>query len=116
MIEGPRDQPWLTLAADWKQVVEACAAARSNDALLHPANLPAAFFDLSSGIAGEYLQKWRNYRIRVAVLAPPGSIAPSSRFPEMVAEESRKGYFRIFDTREPAVAWLEELGDEAGGG
>jgi hypothetical protein len=116
MIEGPRDRPWLTSAADWKAVVEACAAARTSDALLHPANLPAAFFDLSSGLAGEYLQKWRNYRIRVAVLAPPGSIAPSSRFPEMVAEEARKGYFRIFETREPAVEWLEELGDEAGGG
>ena len=97
-------------------MVEACASARTSDALLHPANLPAAFFDLSSGIAGECLQKWRNYRIRVAVLAPPGSIAPSSRFPEMVAEEAGKGYFRIFETREPAIAWLEELGDEAGGG
>jgi hypothetical protein len=39
-----------------------------------------------------------------------------TRFPEMVAEEARKGYFRIFETREPAVEWLEELGDEAGGG
>ena len=116
MIEGPRDQPWLTSVADWKQVVEACASARSNDALLHPSNLPPAFFDLSSGIAGEYLQKWRNYRIRVAVLALPGSFAPSSRFPEMVAEEARKGYFRIFETRQPAIEWLEELGDEAGGG
>jgi hypothetical protein len=116
MLEGPRDQAWLTSAADWKLVVEACASARSSDALLHPTNLPAGFFDLSTGIAGEYLQKWRNYRIRVAVLCPSGAVAFSSRFPEMVAEESRKGHFRIFETRERAVAWLEELGDEAGGG
>jgi hypothetical protein len=105
MIEGPRDQAWLTTAADWKQVVEACASARTSDALLHPANLPPAFFDLSSGIAGEYLQKWRNYRIRVAILAPSGSVVYSSRFPEMVAEEAGKGYFRIFETRAPAVEW-----------
>jgi len=116
VIEGPPGQAWLTTAADWKTVVEACAAARSYDALLHPANLPPGFFDLSSGVAGEYLQKWRNYRVRVAVLCPPGAVTFSSRFPEMVAEEARKGYFRIFETREPAVAWLEELGDEAGGG
>ena len=116
MIEGPPSQPWLTSAADWKQVVEACAVARTSDALLHPANLPAAFFDLSSGIAGEYLQKWRNYRIRVAVVAPPGSIAASSRFGEMVAEEAGRRDFRLFETREAAVAWLEEIGDEAGGG
>ena len=116
MIEGPVGQPWLTSAADWKTLVEACASARSYDALLHPANLPPGFFDLSTGIAGECLQKWRNYRVRVAVLAPPGSVAYSTRFPEMVTEEARKGYFRIFEAREPAVAWLEEVGDEAGGG
>lgn len=116
MIEGPADTPWLTSAADWKILVEACAAARTHDALLHPANLPAAFFDLSTGIAGEYLQKWRNYRVRVAVLCPPGAVAFSSRFPEMVAEESRKGNFRLFETRAPAVAWLDDVGDESGGG
>lgn len=115
MIEGPRDQPWLTSTAGWKTLVEACAAARSQDALLHPANLPPEFWDLSSGLAGEYLQKWRNYRVRVAVLCPPGSVAFSSRFPEMVSEEARKGYFRIFETREPAIEWLQEIGDEAGG-
>lgn len=116
MIEGPRHAPWLASAADWKLVVEACAAARSSDALLHPVNLPAAFFDLSSGVAGEYLQKWRNYRVRVALVCPPGSVAVSSRFGEMVAEEAGKGQFRMFDSREPAVAWLEDVGDEAGGG
>lgn len=50
------------------------------------------------------------------MLCPPGSVTFNSRFPEMVAEEVRKGYFRIFETREPAVEWLEEIGDEAGGG
>jgi hypothetical protein len=116
MIEGPRDQSWLTTEKDWTLVAEACFSARTHDALLHPANLPPAFFDLSSGVAGEYLQKWRNYRIRVAVVAPPGSLAMSSRFGEMLAEESHKGYFRIFEAREPAVAWLEDVGEEAGGG
>lgn len=116
MIEGPLGKPWLASSADWKQLVEACAAARTNDALLHPSNLPPGFFDLSTGVAGECLQKWRNYRVRVAVLAPPGSVTPSSRFPEMLAEEAGKGYFRMFETREPAVEWLDEIGDEAGGG
>jgi hypothetical protein len=116
MIEGPVGKPWLETVHDWKRVVEACASARSSDALLHTANLPAGFFDLSTGIAGEYLQKWRNYRIRVALLCPRGTVAFSSRFPEMAAEEAGKGSFRVFEAREPAVAWLEEIGDEAGGG
>ena len=115
MIEGPCDQPWLRSAADWKTVVEACASARSQDALLHPANLPPEFWDLSSGIAGEYLQKWRNYRIRVAVVCP-ASVTFSTRFGEMLAEEAGRGFFRVFGTRDEAATWLEEVGDEAAGG
>jgi hypothetical protein len=116
VIERPPDQPWLTTASDAKLVVEACFSARTHDALLYPANLPPAFFDLSSRIAGEYLQKWRNYRIRVALVAPAGRVTFSSRFGEMLAEEATRGAFRVFETREAALAWLEELGDEAGGG
>ena len=48
--------------------------------------------------------------------APPDSVTFSSRFGEMIAEEAPRGAFRVFDTRDAAVAWLEELGDEAGGG
>jgi hypothetical protein len=114
MIEGPRDQPWLTTAADAKLVVEACFSTRTHDALLYVANLPPAFFDLSTRLAGEYLQKWRNYRIRVAVFCPPGSVPFSTRFGEMLAEEAGRGHFRVFETRDAAVAWLEEVGDEAG--
>ena len=106
---------WPGNVRELRNVIERAVILETTEEI-HPANLPAAFFDLSSGIAGEYLQKWRNYRIRVAVLAPPGSITPSSRFPEMVAEEARRGHFRIFETREPAVEWLDEIGDEAGGG
>ena len=117
MIEGPADQPWLTSAADWKRLVEACASRAQPGRPAPPANLPPGFCDLSTGIAGECLQKWRNYRIRVAVLAPARhGVLPSSRFAEMLAEESGKGAFRIFETRESAVEWLEEIGDEAGGG
>jgi len=114
MIEGPRDQPWLMTAADAKLVVEACFSARTRDALLHASNLPPAFFDLSSGLAGEYLQKWRNYQIRVAVVCP-ASVTFSTRFGEMLAEEAGRGFFRIFGRRDEAVAWLEDVGDEAAG-
>lgn len=115
MIEGPRDRPWLTAEADWKSVVEACYSARSQDALLYAVNLPPAFFHLSSRLAGEYLQKWRQYRVRVGVVCP-ATVTFSTRFGEMLAEEAGRGYFRIFGTRDDAVAWLKDVGEEAGGG
>jgi hypothetical protein len=43
-------------------------------------------------------------------------VSASSRFAEMLSEESRKGSFRMFETRAPAIEWLEDVGDEAGGG
>jgi len=114
MIEGPSGRPWMTSAADAKRLVEACFSARTSDGLLHPPNLPPGFFDLSTGIAGECLQKWRNYQIRVAVVCP-ASVTFSTRFGEMLAEEAGRGFFRIFGRRDEAVAWLEDVGDEAAG-
>jgi len=61
---------------------------------------------LSSGEAGAILQKLRDYRIRLAVVCAPGSVRFSSRFGEMVAEESRGNYFRVFESREAAREWL----------
>jgi hypothetical protein len=89
-------------------LVEACLSNRARTALLFAPNLTANFFDLSSGEAGAILQKLRQYRIRLAVVCPPGSVRFSSRFGEMVAEESRIGYFRILESVEAAREWLRK--------
>ena len=57
---------------------------------------------------GEVLQKLRNYRVRLAVVCPPGTVRFSSRFGEMLAEERRLPHFGVFDTRDEAVAWLRQ--------
>lgn len=36
--------------------------------ILHQKNITAAFFDLKTGIAGEILQKFSNYRVRLAIV------------------------------------------------
>jgi hypothetical protein len=51
------------------------------------------------------LQKLRNYHIRLAVLHSP-TLQLSSRFGEMLEDESRKPYFRLFDKRSSALEWL----------
>jgi hypothetical protein len=88
------------------RVVEACLSAGTDLALLHAANLGDAFFDLSSRVAGDVLQKLRNYRVRLAVVCPPGTVRFSARFGEMLAEERRLPHFGVFDTRDDALAWL----------
>lgn len=105
-VEGTAGQRVMGSVKDAGLVIEACLSARTRAALLYAENLTPAFFDLSSGEAGEILQKLRNYRIRLAVVCPPGQVRFSSRFGEMLAEERRGPYFGVFDTRAGARAWL----------
>lgn len=74
--------------------------------LLYAENLPERFFDLSSGEAGAILQKLRNYHVRLAIVAPEGSVRVSKMFREMAREESRGGDFRLFEDEASAVEWL----------
>ena len=105
-VEGPPDLPLMNSIEDAALLVEACFSHRASSALLHAPNLTGRFFDLSSGEAGAILQKLRNYRIRLAVVCPTDSVRLSSRFGEMTAEESRTGYFQVFESARAAREWL----------
>ena len=74
--------------------------------IVYAPNLTPAFFDLSSGEAGEILQKLRNYHIRLAVVYDPGSVVFSSRFGEMMVDEQGGPHFSVFASRQSAVEWL----------
>jgi hypothetical protein len=82
-------------------IIEACLSARVRAALLYPDNLTASFFDLSSGEAGEILEKLRRFRVRLAIVCAPGSVTFSSRFPEILSDD-----LRVFETREQAREWF----------
>jgi hypothetical protein len=103
-VEGQPNSPFMTGPGDVDLVIEACFASGATSAILYAENLPAGFFDLSSGQAGAILQKLRQYRIRLAVVG--GSERFSSRFGEMVAEESKGIDFGVFETRDAAKVWL----------
>ncbi|MFO7170188.1 MAG: DUF4180 domain-containing protein [Chloroflexota bacterium] len=104
-VEGVPGEAFMAAAEDVSRVIEVCFAEGAAAALLYAANLPPAFFDLSSGQAGTILQKLRNYGIRLAVVGGDAA-APTARFREMEAEERRGGQFGLFETREAAAGWL----------
>jgi hypothetical protein len=108
-VEGDPAEPFVPHPDEAVRIVEACFSADTDAALLYPANLPPAFFDLSSREAGEILQKLRNYRMRLAVVCAPGTVRFSSRFGELLAEERRGRHFGVFDGRAEAVAWLRPM-------
>jgi hypothetical protein len=104
-VEGAPGRRIMGRVADVTTVIEACFDNQARSLLLYPENLTERFFDLSSGEAGEILQKLRNYHIRLAVVRTP-SLRLSSRFGELMADEQRGSYFRLFDQRSAAEEWL----------
>lgn len=104
-VEGAPGQPLMGRVEDVVTVLEACFDNAAERLLLYSENLTEHFFDLSSGEAGEILQKLRNYRIRLAIVRAP-TLQLSSRFGELMEDERRGSYFRLFDERAAAQEWL----------
>ena len=105
VVEGAPDEALMARGDDVVTAIEACFEHASGALLLYPENLPARFFDLSSGEAGMILQKLRNYHIRFAIVRTP-TLQLSQRFEELLIDENRGPYFRLFDDRAAAEAWL----------
>jgi hypothetical protein len=107
-VEGQPGETLMARVGDVNRVIEACWEQGATAALLYADNMSPSFFDLSSGEAGEILQKLRNYHIRLAVVYDPGAVKLSSRFGEMVDDERRGPHFGLFDSRQTAVDWLRQ--------
>jgi hypothetical protein len=106
VVEGQPEQPFLSRVEDTNRIIEMCLGEEVDAVLLYASNLTAAFFDLSSGEAGAILQKLRLYRLRLAIICPPGSVQFSRRFGEVLAEQRQAQDFKLFETRSAARAWL----------
>lgn len=89
-------------------ILDAVASGMENGGLLLPeANLGPAFFNLRSGIAGELMQKFVNYRIPLAIIvAEPG--AHGEHFRELVHEHRDHPLVRFFPSESHARAWLDD--------
>jgi PadR family transcriptional regulator, regulatory protein AphA len=91
---------------DALDLVAACGESGTARLMLHAGNLPAEFYDLKTGLAGNVLLKLGNYRLQVAAVLTP-ELVGNGRFYEMVLETNRRSRdFRVFYTRAEAEAWL----------
>lgn len=86
-------------------IVTGCIESGCSSLLLDFAGLPAAFFDLSSGLAGDLLHRLSVYGIRLAAVVPDPS-RYSEPFQDFVREANRGQRFRFFPDRDEAVRWL----------
>ena len=94
---------------DPNQAVTACIESGADALLLDQEALTPEFFDLSSGVAGNLVQRLQNYGIRMAAVVP-STAAHSHAFQEFAMEANTGSRFRFFPTRADAMGWLEATG------
>ncbi|TFE28639.1 DUF4180 domain-containing protein [Cohnella luojiensis] len=76
--------------------------------MLHADALSDDFRKLQTGLAGQVLQKFINYRIKTAIVIPLASTI-KGKFKELMAESNKGNDFRVFDNRIDAENWLINL-------
>jgi Domain of unknown function (DUF4180) len=73
--------------------------------VLSEADLAPAFYDLTSGLAGELFQKFVNYRVPLALVVKDPSVH-GQRFVELAREHRSHSMVRIFPDHDAAADWL----------
>lgn len=76
-------------------------------AILHQKNISPAFFDLKTGIAGEVLQKFSNYRIRLAIVGDFSSYE-SKNVKDFIFESNKMGHINFVASKEEALEKLSK--------
>lgn len=71
--------------------------------ILYAENIVPEFFDLSSGLAGEILQKFSNYRMRLAIVGDIQKFTSNSLL-DFVRESNKSGQVSFIDSLEKALA------------
>jgi hypothetical protein len=104
-VEAESQELFVKNPSEINSVLETCLSHRINRVLLYSENLSNDFFDLKTGMAGEILQKFRNYGIHVALILN-SELNLSTKFRQLMSEENLGNYFRFFSTREAALEWL----------
>lgn len=98
-------EPEAARPVDPVAAVIGCIEQGARALLLDAGALPAAFFDLSTGVAGDVVQKLVNHGVRMAAVVPDLGAQPE-RFQEFAREANQGRQFRFFATRADAIDWL----------
>jgi hypothetical protein len=84
---------------DALDLVAACGENGTYRLMIHAENLTEDFYNLKTGLAGNVLQKFVNYTLKVAMILPLER-ASQGRFGEMVLEANRSNrHFHVFQER-----------------
>lgn len=91
-----------------EEILDLMAEARYNDSgcmIIHAEDLGEEFFDLKSRIAGELLQKFSNYRMKLSIVGDFSGIRSMS-LADFIRESNRVGIITFVSTVEEALTRL----------
>ena len=95
----------LSNAQDALDLVAACGEYEVSRVLIPEGCLGEDFYNLKTGLVGEVLLKFSNYRIKAAAVISP-ELLGKGKFYEFALETNRGRDFRIFSDQQKAVEWL----------
>jgi hypothetical protein len=105
IIEGPLAGGIIERDVPINDILSATYEYETRLLLLPAESLPEEFFDLSSKLAGDILQKFTNYNIVAAVIITEDT-KRSSLFPELERELKKQNRMVLFPSRADAIEWL----------
>lgn len=73
--------------------------------IIHQSNLSPDFFDLKNGMAGEILQKFSNYRVRLAIVGN-FSMYTAKSINDFIFESNKTGHINFVNSVQEALTRL----------
>lgn len=104
-IKYSKDDYKISSEQDVLDVISVCFETGINSIIMDGEILSDEFYDLSTKLLGIALQKFINYRVRIAFIIDEEK-ALSDRFKELVSELNKAANFRVCYTVENAEKWL----------
>lgn len=105
IVELQAEGVLLETAQDALDLMMNLTSSEVHKIILHRDNVSEAFFDLKTGLAGEVLQKFVNYRVQVAIVGDFSDL-DSESFQAFLRESNRGRQNFFADDVETAVALL----------
>ncbi|HSG87659.1 MAG TPA: DUF4180 domain-containing protein [Pseudomonadales bacterium] len=103
-MNDPDDRTMLLRLASGDDV-KVLMARHPDGVCLDEAEVSPRFFELSSGVAGDVLQKCANYHYRLAIVVPEPALH-GERFVELAREHRNHDLVRFPRTRPHGETWL----------
>jgi len=101
------DLPIINSAEDGLDLVGNLYYQGFDSLLIQEKNITPAFFDLKNGIAGEILQKFSNYRIRLAIVGD-FSKYPNKSINDFIYESNKGGQINFVKSVSEALVKLSK--------